>query len=253
MKKSFLTILISLFSFSAWSGITVVSDLDDTIKITNSGDEIDGAVNAAFRSDVFVGISELWMGMESYTNEKHILSASPTVLRLKIQTTLKKRQISYDSIILKNPLINEDKLTYKIRMIEEIMKTNTDDFIFLGDDVGMDPEVYDYFVKKYPHKVLSVYIRPVKNRKIPDSAKIYYTNFDIALSEYEQGRMSASWVETVADRLVETTKLTHVIPEFAHCPEDETHWSSQYKSDYAEVAKFIATKIVEYCQNRKTE
>lgn len=250
MKNLIFCILLTLFSLSSWAGITIVSDLDDTIKITNSGDEIDGAVNAAFRSDVFVGMSELWMGMESYTNEQHILSASPTVLRLKIQSTLKKRQIGYTSIILKNYLIKEDKLTYKIRMIEELMKTNTDDFIFMGDDVGMDPEVYDHFIQKYPQRVLISYIRPVKNRAIPKSSKIFFTNFDIALHEYQSGRLSASWVETVADRLVETTKLSHIVPEFAHCPKDETHFKPQFKSDYAVQAKKIAQKVVDYCQTR---
>lgn len=250
MKNLLLSLLI-FFSLSSWAGITIVSDLDDTIKITNSGDEIDGALNAAFRSDVFVGMTELWMGMESYTNEQHILSASPTVLRLKIQTTLKKRQIAYTSIILKNYLIKEDKLTYKIRMIEELMKKNTDDFIFMGDDVGQDPEVYDYFVTQYPERVLATYIRPVKNRSIPKSSQIFFTNFDLALSEYEAGRLSASWVETVSDKVISTSKLNHIIPEFAFCPKDDSYWKKQFKTDYAEIAKSIANRLVIYCQTRK--
>lgn len=250
MKKLIISLFILGLSFTSFAGITVISDLDDTLKITNSGDEIDGALNAAFRSDVFVGTTEFWMGLESYTNEQHILSASPTVLRLKIQTTLKKHQIDYTSIILKNYLVKEDKLTYKIRMILEVMKTNNDDFIFMGDDVGMDPEVYDYFAKNYPERVLAIYIRPIQNRNLPKSSQVIFTNFDLALSEYESGRMSASWTDEVGMRVLSSAKLNHIIPEFAHCPKSDSPWKKQYRSDYGEMAKSIAQKLVSYCQLR---
>jgi len=249
LKKLFLFSTLIL-SFNLWAGVTIISDLDDTIKITNSGDEIDGALNAAFRSDVFVGMTELWTGLESYSNEQHILSASPGVLRLKIQTTLKKHQIDYTSIILKNPLKKEDKLTYKVRMIEEIMKTNNDDFVLIGDDVGQDPEVYDVIKQKYPQRVLASYIRPIKNREIPNSVQIYFTNFDIALNEYLAGRMSASWVETVASRLIKTQKLNFIVPEFAHCPQTDASFKQQYKTEYGELAQAIAKKLVSYCLTR---
>lgn len=250
MKKFILVSALFTLSLSSWGGISIVSDLDDTIKITNSGDEIDGALNAAFSSKVFVGINELWMGMKMYTNEQHILSASPGVLRPKIVSTLKKHQIAYSSIILKNPLKKEDKFTYKVKMIEEIMKTNSDDFIFLGDDVGQDPEVYDFITTKYPNRVLVSYIRPVQNRALPKTIKPIFTNFDIALHEYKSARLSASWLEIIGERLIKSQNMGLIVPGFAFCPKDETHFKPQFSGLYSQTAKTIAQKVVSHCKTR---
>ena len=248
MKKiiGFATLLISLTSYAS---ISLISDLDDTIKITNSGDTLEGAMNAALKSDVFSGMTEFFMGSKYYANELYVLSASPTILRLKIETTLKKRQIDYHQLILRNPIDQQSKFTYKVQEIKKIMEQTSDDFIFLGDDVGQDPESYAEIKRLYPNRVLAIYIPVIKNREIPTGTK-YWTTLDLFLREYMAGRMSPGWLEKGLQVLSNEKDMEKIMPRFAHCPTNGAVWSWQAASDYALEAQGISKKIASYCQVR---
>src|SRR5688500_6098425 len=124
MKNLFFGLLV-LLSLSTHAAITVVSDLDDTIKITNSSREIDGTINALFSNDVFTGMPELLLGMRTYADEFHVLSASPSVLRPKILSTFKKKQINVDSLILKGLFDRDDKLVYKVKELKKLIEKNS--------------------------------------------------------------------------------------------------------------------------------
>jgi phosphatidate phosphatase APP1 len=248
MKKiiGLMTLLISL---SSYGSISVISDLDDTIKITNSGDTVDGATNAALKSDVFSGMTEFFMGTKYYANELYVLSASPTILRLKIETTLKKRQIDFHQLILKNPTYQQSKFSYKVQEIKKIIEQTSDDFIFLGDDVGQDPEAYAEIKRLYPNRVLAIYIHVIKNREIPTGTK-YWTTLDLFLREFMAGRMTPGWIEKGLQVLSNEKDMEKIMPRFAHCPSSRSVWSWQAASDYAVEAQAFSLKIAFYCQAR---
>jgi hypothetical protein len=239
---------LSLFvSFTLSASVSIVSDLDDTIKITNSGDTVDGAINAALKSDVFSGITEFFMGAKNYAQDLYVLSASPTVLRLKIQSTLSKRHIEFKKLILKNPADQESKFTYKVREINKIMSETSDDFLLIGDDVGQDPEVYAEIQRLHPQRVLAIYIHVINNREIPAGLR-YWTSFDLFLREFAAGRMAPGWVEKGIELMLTEKETQKIIPSFAHCPTTTGVWSWQQDSDYAPEALSISLKISQSCQ-----
>lgn len=249
--KTILLILSLVFSLSSWAAITVVSDLDDTIKITNSGKEVDGAINALFSNEVFTGIPEFFLGLRNYVNEVHVLSASPTILRPKINLTLKKKKIRVDSLILRNLLHGEDKFSYKLRHLTKLMEDKSgDDFIFLGDDVGADPEVYDELRKLYPNRVLAIYIHVINGRPLPKSSIKYWTTYDLFLREYMAGRMSVAWVDEGAKRVLEEQKMKLIFPSFAACPRTPEIWLWQLRSIFALEAVSVMKKLNLYCFTR---
>lgn len=245
MKNLFIitSLLLSLNSFAS---ISIVSDLDDTIKITNSGDDIDGAINAALKSDVFTGITEFFMGTKQYSNELHVLSASPGFLRGKIQSTLKKRKIEYTSIILKDFTAGESKFDYKVKAIKRIMEKNSDDFILIGDDVGQDPEAYAEIKRLYPNRILAIYIHVINNRKIPAGTK-YWTTFDLMLREFVAGRMRPAWVEKAADVILAEDDQEKVIPGFAHCPKTPAVFTWQVGTIFAAEAAKVGKRVLAHC------
>lgn len=250
MKKFILIISLAL-SFNALASVSIVSDLDDTIKITNSDDTVDGAINAALKSDVFTGITDFFKGTKTYVNELHVLSASPGILRGKIQATLKKRQIEYTSIILKNPAARETKFDYKVKAIKAIMEKNPDDFILIGDDVGQDPEAYGEIQRLNPNRVLAIYIHVIKNRAIPAGVP-YWTSFDLFLREFVAGRMTPGWVEQGLKTLLAEKNPEKIIPDFAHCPKADQVWSWQWGTMYAEEAVTLTSRLLENCQARRS-
>lgn len=246
MKKLILTLLV-LFSLNSFAGIIIVSDLDDTIKITNSGKEIDGTINAVFTKNVFILIPEFLKAAGEYSNELHVVSASPSILRNKIEETFKKYDIQVDSLSLKNPLIRSTKIEYKAAVIKKLIDSTTDDFIFLGDDIGQDPEVYDEMMRHYPDRVLASYIHVVQDRKIPNSQIPYWTTYDLFLREYLAGRMQKSHVKMAAEKLLTDVDMKFVIPGFADCPKTPMVWLWQLPTIFFSESRELSKKLNRYC------
>lgn len=251
MKKLFFlfSVLLSVHSFA---GIQIISDLDDTIKITNSGSEVDGAINAAFTSYTFTGIPEFFEAADYYTNELHILSASPGILRAKILSTLKKNQIQITSLILKNPLKGQSKIDYKVAQMRKLIEKSTDDFILIGDDVGQDPEAYEKISQMFPGRVLRSYIHMIKGRPVPATVIKYWTSFDLFMQEFLARRMSTSWVQKASEMIVQETKMKMVFPDFAVCPTDASLWQWQTETIFIAEAQEAIQKIVTYCKVRSS-
>lgn len=248
--KKFIVLLLGL-SLNVHASISIVSDLDDTIKITNSGEEIDGAINALFTTKVFTGIVDFFSAAEYYANDLHVLSASPQVLRPKITQLLKKKNINYKSLILKNSLKGESKFQYKVNAIKNILTQTSDDLILIGDDVGQDPEAYGEIQRLYPDRVLAIYIHVINNRAIPAGRK-YWTSFELFLFEYLAGRMNQGWVEHSAQQTFEESNFEYIIPDFANCPKQTQTWEWQQTTAFAQMAGLISNKIVEACKARSS-
>jgi hypothetical protein len=250
MKKLTLlfALMIVLLARETSAALTIVSDLDDTIKITNSANEIEAARRALFSDEVFIGMPEFLNAVKSYADEVHVLSASPILLKPKIQSTFKKVGISVDSLILKNPLYGQKIYDFKLKELKRLLNKNSgDDFILIGDDTGHDPEVYAEIQKEFPNRVLASYIHVVKDRKLPSGAIKYWTAFDLYLREYKEGRMPAHEVSFMGELLLKEDRMKQVIPGFADCPKTPLAWVWQLRTRFAKEAALLMGKVNIYC------
>lgn len=245
--KNIILLLGLLFSFSALSQISIISDLDDTIKITEAG----GNATDIVGDDIYTGMSEFFNGAKTYSTSLHILSASPTFMSPIIKDTLKKRGIDYKSLILRKNLF-EGKLEYKVRKIKEIFDATTDDFILIGDDLGKDPEAYSEINKLYPGRVLGIYIHIVNGRSITADAIPYWTSFDLFLREQMAGRMTSVWVERGIQKLSQEADLSYVFPKKAQCPKTPVVYAWQIQSHYQQEALELTYKFVKFCLQRQS-
>ncbi len=250
--KNLLILFSVLLSFSSLASISMVSDFDDTIKITNSGQEVDGTRRVMFSRDSFMGMTEFFSGARIYIHKLHILSASPNFLNSTVVATLKKGQIKYDSLILRNLKKNPNKFDFKVNELKKLLEETEDSFILVGDDVGQDPEIYEEIRSLYPNRILAVYIHVITNRAVPDSSQRYWTSFDLLLYEYFIGRMSPEWVSFTGAKLLLEKNMKLIFPVFAHCPTTDEGWAWQSEGDFSAQASRLQSRWLVYCQARQS-
>lgn len=243
MKNIFLIISL-LFNLSSYASVTIVSDLDDTIKITEVGDLTD-----YLGSDIYAGMPNFFEAAKNYSDSLYILSASPKLLDQKIKTTLKKYNINYKGLILRSN-IAQDKFIYKVNAIKKLMNSSSDDFIFLGDDLGKDPEVYSYIQRLYPERVLKSYIHVVKGRELNEEVVPYWTSFDLALGEFLDNRFPAASVEVIIDKLLTEKDSQLIFPRKANCPRSIDIWEWQTRTIFMNEALMLIEKFNRICKLR---
>ncbi len=245
--KNLLLIISFIFALSSQAAITIVSDLDDTIKIT----EARGVPTDFLREMVYTGMPEFFQSAKKYSDSLYVISAGPSILSHKVKETLKKKGITFNRVILRTNLL-EDKFTYKVREIKKLMDSSSDDFLFFGDDLGKDPEVYAEMKRLYPSRVLGIYIHVVRGRAFTSEAISYWTSLDLFLREFEAGRMSAGAVELILSKLLKEKSLEFIFPKKAQCPSEATVWDWQTRTIFMQEATDLINKFVSFCQARQS-
>lgn len=236
-----------LFSFNSHAAITVISDLDDTIKITDAGDHANAVLNGLFSEKVFTGMPEFLRGTRSFADSLHVVSAGPKLIKKRVLSLLKKHKIQHEGVYLRAIPGKEGKLEFKVRTILEIMEKNPGEVLLLGDDVDLDPEVYTEIVKLHPERVLGVYIHMVKDRPIPETFTRYWTSLDLALKEHMAGRLGSDSVIEIISSMNNEGKLSRIIPKFAHCPTSAVVWEWQQATVFMKEAMEVTSKLNEFC------
>ncbi len=166
-------------------GISVISDIDDTIKITEipAGSRI--VVRNTFFKEFTVASGMLnmyrqWEDIAAF----HYVSGSPWQLYNTLRNFLiddagfpngtfhmksvRKNLFNLDSWRDLRELATNDYITYdqKVRQISELMETYPErQFILIGDSGEMDPEVYTMIRESYPEQVNEIIIRDVVNAR----------------------------------------------------------------------------------------
>jgi hypothetical protein len=152
-------------------GVSVISDIDDTIKVTEVTDRkklLQNTFLLPFRA--VDGMAEIYRRWSRGGATFHFVSASPWQLYQPLaqfvnQTgfppaTFHLRQIRLkDSSVLS---LLADPLQAKLQVIEPLMTMfPRRRFILVGDSGERDPEVYGRIAQKYPEQVLRIFIRDV--------------------------------------------------------------------------------------------
>ena len=246
--KILILIASLVLSLSSFASVSILSDLDDTIKIT----EASGNPSDIIGDDVYTGMPEFFTGAKEYSNDLYVLSASPSFMRSKIKSVLKKHKVTFRQLILRGNLL-DGKFEYKVREIKKVMAANQDDFVLIGDDIGKDPEVYAHIQKLYPNRILASYIHVVNGRPLVNDVIPYWTSFDLFMREYIAGRMSADWVETSWAKLLSETKIKYIFPKKADCPTEASIWDWQMQTVFQQEAIQLMNRMIMFCQQRQSD
>ncbi len=112
--------------------------------------------------------------------------------------------------------------SFKIEKINEIIKEKNDrKFIVIFDNSDASINLAEEINLRFPKNVVAIYLRQVQNKKLPLGATGFYTAFDIAQAEYEQGRLNIKDVTQVAEAVLNQQDIKFLIPTYATCPAKE--------------------------------
>ena len=199
----------------------LVSDLDDTLKISETSDYFKTVVRGLFRKDAYAGMNILYQELIGPKGMFVLISSSPRSIHGKVHRFLEKHKFPEHQIWLrdwvKQPKIKE----YKRSNFQRLKETFPGPFIILGDDQEYDPEVFTEFKEANPDLVLKIYIRRIRGRKLPKGCFGFLTAFDIALEEYREKRLKIPQVSRIGKAVLEELDDDLIIPRFSLIKEFE--------------------------------
>ena len=161
-------------------GEIIISDIDDTLKVTEVTKGNSKIVENTFLNEMQV-TSSMQSLFSTLSNEYplatfHYVSGSPWQLYNQITGFLSSSNFYEGSLHLKalriNPLSSElynflDKestFKHKVDTIEGMLQALPQkNFILIGDTGEKDPEIYAHLLKKHPKRILKIYLRNVTN------------------------------------------------------------------------------------------
>ncbi len=218
------------FVFSVFSNLAraddsfiIISDVDDTVKITNVLHPGDAFWNAVGSEAEFAGMPELYrqlLGKNSPAERLWFLSGSWVLLDHKVYEFLKDTHFpDHDSTLRSAKQTFKDIFKYKTKEMNKRYGTSMANFILIGDDTEKDPETYTTFSAPRRNQVLAVYIHRITGRALPPGGTSFVTAYDIAMHEYVSGRLSEAQAVVVGKAVLDS-KDQNFLPEFQVCPKE---------------------------------
>jgi phosphatidate phosphatase APP1 len=161
--------------------IGVISDIDDTILVSHSTNNLKKTALVGFKNafsrKVVDETKELYSFLDSKVFQFFYVSNSETNLYLLIKWVLKLNGLPDGPIYLKeirsyrNIFKNKkrktflEKYSHKINRIEKLFDYFPfKKFILIGDSSQSDPEIYKYISLKHPYRVKAIFIRNITNK-----------------------------------------------------------------------------------------
>ncbi len=159
-------------------GVSVISDIDDTIKESNVLDRSELVANTFLREFTAVpGMAEAYRRWNVVGAAFHYVSSSPWQLYPVLERFLEVARFPAGEMSLKLFRVKDESFfdllaspeTTKPPVIERLMATWPQRrFIFVGDSGEKDPEVYGQVARAHPDQALHIFIRRVEGSELSD-------------------------------------------------------------------------------------
>lgn len=155
-------------------GLSVISDIDDTIKVSEVLDRDALLRNTFCRPFVAVpGMGETYRGWaEQHGVVFHYVSASPWQLYEPLNAFVRSNAFPAGTFHLKQFRLKDRSVLdllaspekYKLGAIEPILRQFPERrFVLIGDSGEKDPEIYATVMRRYPKQIAMILIRDVTN------------------------------------------------------------------------------------------
>lgn len=161
-------------------GFTVVSDIDDTVKVTEVFLGKDAVVRNTFFEEFRAvgGMADLFdkWAREIQGIDFHFVSNSPPELLEPLRTFLDQEGFPNAPLHLR-PLRGENRPDFKRRTIEKLLRDfPSRRFLLVGDSGEVDVDIYSDLYRRYPGRVAKVLIRQVENGRSVDDGRFVGVN-----------------------------------------------------------------------------
>jgi phosphatidate phosphatase APP1 len=159
------------------AGLSVISDIDDTVKVTNVANRRELLRNTLLREFSAVpGMADVYRRWQAEGTVFHYVSASPWQLSSCLCGFLGEAGLPAGSMHLKLFRLKDStplgrlpsRKRSKRRVIEQIMNDFPGRrFLLIGDSGERDPEVYASVARRHPAQVAGIAIRLVESKMPP--------------------------------------------------------------------------------------
>lgn len=153
-------------------GLSVVSDIDDTIKVSNVLDKKELLRNTFARPFTPVaGIPDVYSKLAERGAAFHYVSASPWQLYATLATFREEQKFPAGTFDMKSfrawdrswENLMANSALIKTPAIERLFKVYPErKFLLIGDSGESDPEIYGAIARKFPEQTLAIAIRSVR-------------------------------------------------------------------------------------------
>ncbi len=199
----------SLFAISPSASIGIISDVDDTIMITQAPSPIKAAYNVLImnpehRSPVR-GMSSLFSKISKLLPDAPFfyLSTSPWNVEASIRHFIVREGFPEGPLLLRDldprpktfiPTGPQHKMEFAAQLMDDFPHMR---FILLGDDGQKDPSTYAKIIEQYPGRVAAVGIRQLKhNATVKDFRRRCARDFNLSFST---SRLAYSDIDKTSD------------------------------------------------------
>jgi len=162
-------------------GVSIVSDIDDTIKVSQVRNKLELLRNTFLREPRAVeGMAAAYMKWQEQGAQFHYVSSSPWQLYPLLSKFIEKEGFPEGTWDLLQFRVKDetffnlfaDPVQRKTRIIEGLLTRYPQRKVILVGDTGeKDPEVYGELARKYPNQIVQISLRNVTSEK-KDSARI---------------------------------------------------------------------------------
>lgn len=167
-------------------GVSIISDIDDTVKITGVTSKRDLMDNTFYREFAAIpGMAERYQEWEDHGLEIHFLSSSPWQLYPELYEFTRAHDFPWASFYLKNVrfkdrtflnLFKEGSVTKPIQIAHLLERFPARQFVLIGDSGEQDPEAYTMMMMQYPERIKGIFIRNVTGETLNDERFLELTD-----------------------------------------------------------------------------
>lgn len=157
-------------------GLSVISDIDDTIKLTEATSRREMLANTFLRPfEVVEGMAALYQHWQQLGCDFHYVSSSPWQLYAPLAELCEASDFPAGSMHLRYFRVRDEmfkrfrpiRRNSKVGIIVGILKRLPQrKFLLVGDSGEKDPEIYRFLAKRFPDRISAVLIRNLKSHPL---------------------------------------------------------------------------------------
>jgi hypothetical protein len=150
--KTFILLSLSIFpQLLLANPVLIVTDIDDTIKVSHVLNKESAVRNAIETKNAFMGTPELLTALskiEGATPIHYLSNAPELIMRRSHEKFIRENKFPQGELLLSEKLIAKE---HKVNALREMIKTYAPkEMILIGDNGEKDNEVYDQIRREFP-------------------------------------------------------------------------------------------------------
>ncbi len=199
----------------------LISGFDDVLRQAENTSLMKAVIKIFEDDKGFSGMPELYHSISNQETTPHfvLVSAISNWFDTRIDSFLTRSQFPSNHRYLRNWLTEWSIESFKIEKISEILKKMPDrKFIVIFDNSSASINLAKKIRQQFSKHIVAIYLRQVQNKALPPESVGFYTAFDIAVKEHQEGRLSSEDVSKVGKAVLIEQDINSIIPTYAKCP-----------------------------------